>query len=77
MYHCAGEDDLWSEKTGFWNNKINFYTCMENKIYNVTELIKCRLGEVEYIEPNSHIVTGKMKRAFKPQSDDLELASDK
>ena len=76
-YHSAVEHDLWSEKTGFWNNKINFYTCMENKVYNISELIKCRLGEVEFIGPNSHIVTGKIRREFKAKSGDLELASDK
>ena len=60
-YHPAVENDLWSEKGGFFNRKINFYACMENKIYDVTELIKCRLNEVEFITPNNHSVTGKLK----------------
>lgn len=64
-YHPVNENDLWSERTGFWNVKISFYACMEKKLYDVSELIKCRLNEVDFIMSNSHNVTGRVVCEYK------------
>lgn len=61
VYHSAQENDFWSEK----NSKTQYLTCMDNKIYDVTELIVCRLDEVDFIEPNSHNVLCKLFKDFK------------
>ena len=37
---------------------------MENNVYDITELIKCRLDEVDFILPNNHYVNGKLIREY-------------
>jgi len=63
-FHAVNENDIWSEKIGFWNKKINFYAYMENKVFDISELIRCRLNEVDFIIQNNHNITGKLIREY-------------
>ncbi|XP_071952659.1 uncharacterized protein [Antedon mediterranea] len=51
--HAATEGDIWAESTHF-GFRWHFYTCMDHKIYDVTEWAKCQnLGQMQ---SNAHAV---------------------